>query len=368
MKKERGIYKRVDIYWISYAGIDGKIRRESSRSNRKKDAQELLIRRKNEVLDGKSAHPRRKIGNHSFKDLVIPYLKFIETLRSYDSRKYLVQNLENEFGGLALTRFNTKLIDEFQAKVLKGDIGKTGRKLTPATYNRYLACLKHMFAKAIDWDMIDEESPKWLKRAKHLKEPEGRLRYLHPEECDKLITACDHHLKPIVITALNTGMRKEEILSLQWEKNIDLKNGYILLQKTKSNETRQVQINSTLLVVLKGLRGFGKGPFVFANNDGNRLKDIRKSFSSALRRSGIKDFTFHDLRHTFASQAVMAGVDLPTLKDWMGHKTLKMTLRYAHLAEGFKREKMDLFDKRMNQEEGTQKVHNLEKDKIVKIK
>ena len=85
-----------------------------------------------------------------------------------------------------------------------------------------------MFTKAVEWDMVEEETLKRVRRAKMLEENNRRLRYLSKEECQTLINACDDHLKPIVIMAMNTGMRKGEILSLKWD-NVDLNNGFILL-------------------------------------------------------------------------------------------------------------------------------------------
>jgi integrase len=131
---------------------------------------------------------------------------------------------------------------------------------------------------------------------------------------------------------LNTGMRRGEILSLEWEKHIDLKHGFIFLDVTKNGERREVPINQTLRETLKKLPRRLDSPYVFTDNEGNRFKDIKWSFKTALRRSEIKDFRFHDLRHTFASHLVMAGVNITTVKDLLGHKTLTMTLRYAHLA------------------------------------
>ena len=224
--------------------------------------------------------------------------------------------------------FNTRLVEEWQTERLS--INK------PSTANRMLATLKHMFTKAVEWEMVEEETLKRIRKVKMPKENNRRLRFLSKEECSTLINACSPHLKPIVISALNTGMRKQEILSLEWERNIDLKHGFILLDVTKNGERREIPINRTLRDALKNLVRRFDSPYVFIDGNGNRFLDVKRSFHSALRKAGIKDFRFHDLRHTFASHLVMAGVDITTVKELLGHKTLTMTLRYAHLSPGHK--------------------------------
>jgi integrase len=164
----------------------------------------------------------------------------------------------------------------------------------------------------------------------------------------KLIHACDAHLMPIVVTALNTGMRKAEILNLKWDTNIDLKHGFIMLDKTKNHERREIPINSTLKSVLQGIIRRTDIPHVFYDSrTGKKLKSIKRSFATALRRSKIQDFHFHDLRHTFASHLVMSGVDITTVSRLLGHKSLKMTLRYAHLAPAHLKNAVNILDTAM---------------------
>lgn len=194
-------------------------------------------------------------------------------------------------------------------------------EVKPATVNRELACLKHLYNKAIDWGLV-EQNP--LKKVKLLKEPPGRIRYLSKEEIERLIANSSKHLKPIVIIALNTGLRKSEILNLKWD-DIDFRNGYITVQQTKNNEKRVIPMNQTIRQILKELRR--ENDYLFP------IKDCKKSFKTALIKSGIKDFRFHDLRHTFASYLAMSGCNLKTIQELMGHKDIKMTMRYAHLSK-----------------------------------
>lgn len=351
MAKAKGLYKRGNVYWIRYAGPDGKIRFETSKSASFKEAQDLLIQRKKEVMEGKDPLPKKRIANHSFKELAEHYLVWAKRQRAFKSKEGFVRQLVEVYGNSPLRAFTTRLVEEYQTKVLND--GKA-----PATANRHLAALKHMFTKAVEWEMVDEEAQKRVRRVKLLQENNKRLRYLSKEECQALLNACSPHLRPIVITALNTGMRREEMLSLEWERHIDLRHGFILLDITKNGERREIPINQTLMETLQGLIRGISSPYVFIDESGNRYKDMRRSFHSACRRAGIKDFRFHDLRHTFASHLIMSGVDITTAKELLGHKTLTMTLRYAHLAPSHKVKAVEMLDDTYTGNPTIQKLYN----------
>jgi integrase len=231
------------------------------------------------------------------------------------------------FGEIQLKGFTTALVDQLQTDLINKDY-------KPASNNKILTILKHIFSKALEWELITDDTLKRIRKVKPLRFENSRLRYLSINECHSLINACDNHLRPILITALNTGMRKGEILSLKWD-NVDFRHNRILLDKTKNGERREIPINETLRITLQGLTRRLDLPYMFFDSaTGKPYQDIKRSFSTALRKAGIKDFHFHDLRHTFASQLVMAGVDITTVSKLLGHKSLKMTLRYSHLSKG----------------------------------
>ena len=345
----KGLYRRGKVWWIRYAGLDGRIIRESSGFTKFKPAENLLISRRQAVKEGKQPEVKR-IGNHVFNELAEAYLKWAERQRSFKSKKLFIDQLKCQFGNLPLRRFNSMLLEQFQAERLQ-----RGNK--PATANRLIATLKHMMTKAVGWDLVEEEVLKRVRKAKLLEENNRRLRYLSKEECQKLIEESDRHLRPIIVTALNTGMRRSEILNLRWE-NIDLNHNFILLDQpmTKNAERREIPINSTLRETLGELfRGTETRPrridipWVFYDPaTGNPYQNVKRSFASACRRAKIRDFHFHDMRHTFASHFVMAGVDVTTVKELLGHKTLTMTLRYAHLAPSHKVKAVGILDNALN--------------------
>lgn len=349
-KGHKGLYKRGNVWWIRYAGLDGKIIRESTSFSKFKDAETKLIERKNGIKEGKQPEIKR-IENHTFNELKEEYLKWAERQRSFRSKQGFINQLGEAFGNLPLRRFNTMLIEQYQTERLQ-----KGNK--PATANRLIATIKHMFTKAVEWDMVEEQTLKRIRKAKLLEENNKRLRFLSKEECQSLVNSCDGHLRPIVITALNTGMRKGEILNLQWD-NVDLKHGFILLDRTKNGERREIPVNETLKTVLQSLVRRLDTPYLFYEPaTGKPYQDVKRSFSTALRRAKIRNFRFHDMRHCFASHLVMAGIDLTTVKELLGHKHITMTLRYAHLAPSHKVNAVNVLDGALNGTSTAQKVHN----------
>jgi integrase len=338
----KGIYKRGGVYWIRYAGLDGKIVYESSKQGDKtgtklKDAEAVLHERKADIGRGKQPEKVRKIPNTTFKGLAIEYLQWAERQRGFEKKKLFIQQLRDKFDNVPLRHLNTMAIEQYQSERLN-----RGNK--PATVNRVVAVLKHMIHKAVDWELVEESALKKVRQAKQLEANNRRLRYLSKEECQTLISACDSHLRPIVHTALSTGCRKGEILGLTWE-NVDLKHGFILLERTKNGERREIPINATLRATLEALpRRLDGGPVFYDHKTGKAYQDVKKSFNTAVRKAKIKDFHFHDLRHTFASLLVMAGIDLTTVSRLLGHKDLSMTLRYSHLSPKHMSQAVDVMD------------------------
>ncbi|HEX8947354.1 MAG TPA: site-specific integrase [Dissulfurispiraceae bacterium] len=338
-----GLYRRGKIFWFTIMQ-DGKRIQLSAKTDNRKLAEKAYAKTLLDVQNGRWFEKTCIEQHCTFNDLAEKYSSWAEgRQRSWKTSKgYMVKQLAKRFMNCDLAYFNTSTVEQFQTERLK-----KGNK--PATANRLLATLSHMFTKALDWNMIDEAALKSIRRVKLLPENNRRLRYLSQEECKRLLDACDKHLRPIVTTALNTGCRKGEILSLRWDNNIDLKHGFILLDKTKNGDRRELPINKTLRAAFQSVPRRLDVPYVFYDRaNGRPYLDVKKSFTTACRKAGIKDFRFHDLRHTFASHLVMAGVDITTVRELMGHKNFKMTLRYAHLAQSHKVKAVDVLDNTLN--------------------
>ncbi len=160
------------------------------------------------------------------------------------------------------------------------------------------------------------------------KEPQGRLRWLTEDEIKKLLDACsksrNRDLRAAVTVAINTGLRRSELLGLTWDR-ADLSRGVIRLEVTKSGKRREVPLNAQSYAALVSL-GPKESGRVF------RKQSLRKAYENAVSNAKLEDVNFHTLRHTFASWAVMRGVSLKELQELLGHSSLAMTMRYAHLA------------------------------------
>ena len=358
-----GLYKRGNIWWASLT-YNGKQYRFSLKTKNKSEAEylyaQILVELKKNPqrtpLEAKPLEEKPEVKPLEEKpknDLTFEtfykeyYLEWCKGRQVYykSLKKYLLNRIPDWFKKLKLNEIGIRELELLQTQLLN-----EGKSI--ATCNRYLSVIKASFTKAYEWEFIPEGRLKTIRKVKNLKGEVKRLRYLTEEEIRALLANCEPHLYPIVFTALNTGMRKSEILGLKWS-NVDLKNNLILLEKTKNGERREIPINQALKRVLLDLFVNRRldTDYVFVNPaTGKRYIDIKRSFATACKKVGIKDFRFHDLRHTFASHLVMNGVDLKTVQELLGHKKLSMTLRYAHLSQAHKREAVKAIEKIVSEE------------------
>jgi integrase len=202
------------------------------------------------------------------------------------------------------------------------------------TVVRYIASLSHAFTVAIkEWEWMDENP---IRKINKPKLPQGRIRFLDESEKNRLLEACKQSksscLYPIVVLALSTGMRKGEILTLTWD-DIDFERRAILLHTTKNGERRLIPLTGLSLELLKNLKLSKHDELVFPSpNNLNQPIDIRSAWESVLKKASLTNFKFHDLRHTTASYLAMNNASLLEIGALLGHKTVQMTKRYAHLS------------------------------------
>ena len=274
---------------------------------------------------------------HTVSDLVERYIRDVLPRKVKVGRFYAIQLgwWKRQIGDLLLSELTPVLISEHRELLSQTEtIRKT--KKSNATVNRYLAALSTAITTAInEWGWMEDNI---LRKVSKLKEPRGRVRYFSDEERERFLLACkeshNSDLYVAVILALSTGGRKIEIWGLSW-KYVDLKNGFITFEETKNDEPRSVPLQGHALeLMLKR----SKVPridtdLVFPSRvDQQKHFDFRRPFQMALRTAKIEDFRWHDLRHCAASYLVMAGVDMRTVAEILGHKTLQMTQRYTHLS------------------------------------
>ncbi len=272
-----------------------------------------------------------------FSSLAATYLEDYakSNKKSWRDDQYRIDaSLKPFFGEQQIDQITPLDIEKYRSDRLR-----TG--VTKSTVNREMTILKKMFNLAIDWNLTDR-NPAAKVRLFSEKDTQ-KERILKPEEEERLLAACPDHLKPIVVVALHTGMRRGEILGLTW-KQVDLNSGLIRVVKTKSGKDRLIPINDVLRREFEALRA-AEGPvgLVFANPR-TRLPftEVKKSFKSACVAAEITGLRFHDLRHTFATRLIEAGADIITLKELLGHFSVRVTQRYTHPSQDQKRRAVDL--------------------------
>lgn len=261
------------------------------------------------------ARTRKEILFETFaKEFLELYSK--QNKKSWERDEFSLNHLKNFFKDKTLSDITPDMIEKYKVK--------RKAEVSPSTVNKELACLKTLFSKAVEWGKI-ETSP--AKRVKKFKESNVKERILSSDEARRLIESASPHLKPILILLLNTGMRRNEALSLRWE-NINFSKGFIFIEDSKSGKSRTVPMNLSVLEALKEIKRSSE--FVFSFPGKKNIKDIRTSFKSTCEKANIEGITLHSLRHTAASKMVEAGVDLVTVSKILGHASIQMTMRYAH--------------------------------------
>jgi integrase len=201
-----------------------------------------------------------------------------------------------------------------------------------------MAALSHAFTIAVnEWQWL-EDSP--MRKVKKPKESNGRVRWLDDEERVKLLTACKESpnsmLYLCVILALSSGMRQAELMGLKWQ-DVNLKDGYLILHETKNGDRRRVPLSGLGLLLLQEYAKIRRidTPLLFpSERNPQQPIDLRKAFKNAMVIAEITEFKWHDLRHCTASYLAMNGASLAEIAEVLGHKTLSMVKRYAHLSEG----------------------------------
>ena len=321
------VFQRDGTWWIDFQDAQGIRHRKKIGPNRR-IAQEVL----NDAL-GKVAR-RQHLG--VIDDSAISFAEFADlwwqrvagTLRPRTQERWrgiVDQHLKQAFPGAL------RVITRAQAESYVSQRIQQGA--AASTVNREMTVLKHMLARAVSWEYLGTNRVAGLKP---LREPSGRTRFLSLEEIERLLAACEDSISPclrsFVVVALNTGMRRNEILELT-RRSVDWVNRVATLADTKNGEARYVYLNDAALEALRSLpprldttRLFPIGP-----NQTTML------FHRAVKRAGIEDFRLHDLRHTFASYQAMSGVAARGLQSLLGHKDPRMTMRYSHLSEAYLR-------------------------------
>lgn len=295
-------------------------------------AEDEIIRIKAEIFAGKFV-PLKKEGKSlndgSFAAHADEVLKVYFKPNKKSSRRDEVSigHLKAFFKGSSLECIRHRQIEHYMEE-------RRAAGVESSTINRELACLKTIFEKAVELERL-EKNP--AHRVKKLKEPPRRERVLAEEEESRILAAASPTLRKMIVIALNTGMRRGEILNLRWGA-VDLIHTRITVENSKSGKSREIPINSDVFGIFADMTQ--NGEYVFANpENGAPLKDIKTAWIGACRRAkknpddkkdkGIKNLRFHDLRHTFATHYIESGGDIVSLSEILGHSSILMTARYC---------------------------------------
>jgi integrase len=321
--KQRGVFERPKgsgIYWVRYY-VRGHEFRE--KVGGKQEAIDRYQQRKVQARDG--TLPSRT-----------PDVLFADFVREYlANEKHRMRSFRNyeRHGRVWCARFDGRTL----RSILPLDIDRcvtrrASEGVAPATINRELSFLRRVFNVALANDLVDRNP---MRRIKLMRENNARVRWLTDDEETRLRAEVGEEHWPLVAFALHTGLRQAEQFRLRWC-DVDLVNLVLTVPRSKHGESRHVHLNETAVAILRDTPSRCATEWVFPSRRGVTPLEahnfLHRVFVPALERARIDDFRWHDLRHTFASRLVMAGADLTTVKELMGHKTLAMTMRYAHLS------------------------------------
>lgn len=322
-----GLIKRRNVWHINIM-LNGQRVRQSTGTNDKKLAENILAKIRTQIVEGKY-YPKPPGDSILFCEMMERFVKehspFVSTntLKSYE---FSLKHLLPVFAEMSLIKIMPERICQYQQdRILEGS--------APASINREIALLSKAFSTAVKkWKWVNANP---CKAVDSLPENNERIRYLANSEVEKLYKELPAWLVPIVTVARFTGLRLSNILSLSWE-SVDIFRKVILVGKTKNGEPIGLPMNRTVFDTLKKLNKVRhlSTKIIFPNNNGRKRcrHKVSREFKQACKKAGVENFRFHDLRHDFGSNLVQRGVDIYSVAKLMGHKDIRMTQRYSHLS------------------------------------
>ena len=315
------------LAWGFSVTINGK-RVRQYRSEWTKDGAERELAKVKLGLEQRSKEPKAEAPGITLGEAVQRFIAAKSRNKSLAETKRLLDGLVLYFGKeTPLAKITADRIATWQAERLTMVSRQTGQPLSAAAINRPLAFLRAVLRMAYQrWEVLSKVPHIELE-----KEKQGRLRFLSPDEATRLLAACqdskNRNLADLVEFTIFTGLRQGEALGLTWDL-VERSRGVILIEKSKSSRRREVPLCSRADAVLLR-RGPKESGLVFESDN---FDHYRSAWEAAVKRARLEDFCFHDLRHTFASWSVQRGASVQEVKELLGHASLAMTMRYAHLS------------------------------------
>lgn len=276
----------------------------------------------------------------TLSDAIERYRKYVLPNVWKSRREHILNWWQQMIGHQSLREITPALVTEMRDKLLHSEVD--GKKRAVATVVKYLAILSHVLSMCVnEWQWL-ETNP--LMKVSKPTLPKGRSRFLDDSERVRLLHECQSSMNPylylIVILAISTGMRRSEILNLTWP-DIDFKRERVVLRETKNGEVRVLPLVGLAQQLLKELEGSRQiaSPLLFPGSDPKKPIDFRSAWRVVVKKAGLQNFKFHDLRHSFASYCVMNGSSLNEVADLLGHKSYQsVTKRYCHLSDAYRRD------------------------------
>ena len=334
-RRTRGVYeypRGSGVWHARWADAHGRIHRK--KVGPKALAQRVYARMKTEVAEHRFFPEQLNRRDVLLADAIAEYLARTEhRIRTYRDWARYAKYWTNapETRGKAMRAVLPSDIERYVAR-------RRREGMKPASCNRELTFLRCVYRSA----MRDEHIGRSPVRPEHFaKEANQRVRWLRDDEETALRAAVGEAEWPKVAVALHTGFRQGNEFRLRWT-DVNFESGVITARQSKSGEDYHVPMNDELRAILRALPSRLKSEWVFPSERGDTPLDaknyVNRVFLPALKAAGVRDFHWHDLRHTFASRLVMRGADIRTVQELLGHKTLAMTMRYSHLSAGHKLE------------------------------
>ncbi len=297
----------------------------------KREAEKFLALRISEVQRGVFVKPV----NTTLAELGEKYLEHAKLhKRSWRRDAQMLSNLQGFFGPAKLRDITAARVEDYQRNRVKA--------VTPATSNREMALLKHMFNMAERWGEHQGTNP--VRFVKFLPENNERFETLSESQEVELLLASPPYLRELIGFAINTGLRTSDIFNLQWTE-VDIEQQRLKKIVKKSDKPLSLPLNDTAFSIIETRRAVQNGPYVFYNPmTGEKFKSVRGALEAAIKRAGLPDISWHMFRHTFASRLTRQGEDIVTVKDLLGHASIKTTMRYAHSNDETKRRAVKRLD------------------------
>jgi integrase len=322
-KERDGVFQRTDRsgWWVSYVDGKGERKKEKVTAATRTQAMTALSQIKTRI-ERDSILGVKSASEITTADL----LKRFKTYQKGQLRPTTFVRLDGILETLKAAL--PTLAKEITRRAVADYILKRSETVAAGTVTKEVSTLKHALRLAVEWELLTMNP---AQGAKLPQQSEGRTRYLSPTEFKAALVAAPDWMRGPMALAAFTGMRRGEILGLCW-KDVDLAHQRVYLTETKNGTLRVVALNALAAQVVKSLPVGEPGTLIFPDVDAARLSVYtRRVFASV----GIQDASFHSLRHTAASWLVMEGVDLYAVGRILGHKTPRMTQRYAHLSPGY---------------------------------